>query len=728
MKKLFFLASIFCLSSGLCVAVAHPLAEKTVADSTGLGCNSPIQLNSATILNTQCGLGTGGVILDVQGNSLSYQFNWTPNVSNTNIAFNLSAGTYSIHIVRNSQPDCTLDTTVIVNNSNGPSSEVVSIEAAHCLAADGKVTLSPASLNYSWSNGTTGAVNSTLAAGCYYVTATQPSTGCYSIFRVCVPRTNQLNADYTLLKPAKCDRPTGIVQLNVLGGSGNYSYSLGNGALLTNLPAGTYTDIIQDNVSGCADTVSIIIPAVAVTGTINLTLYNVHCPGHEDGYVDFQVTPGANFTLPITYVLRDPSGQTTIPVFPGNLAAGMYNLYIVDADSCALPVKSFFITEPPPFVAQKTVLPKTCSQGGQILLALSGSNGKFSVDWADLPGVDNGVNRLNLAPGRYSATIFDSLFCQFPLDTILVPRQCAAADTLYRLVKAGSADTFCLDIPVGIAAGATHFSLAGGGTTGSSSFGSWILKPNGCLVYTAKTTTGYALDTVCISEIVDYPGLNQSFCIIVSITATQTVVQQIYFALLPNQAASACGNLPMNAPFPTINVLNNTSLNGSSGSFGSYSIDPVSACITFQASGQPGYNVDDIGVAVCGGNPFHCAEIHYIPTVLPFSTCIDAVQLPTSLNLEADNCAIGAAACLPVPYAETVNFNILDNGLPYTAGLEPCDYDTLTAYAINQIPATGPYTLNQWLVNGQVIGGSFSDLNGLLALLNILDANGNWHI
>ncbi|MEO6037698.1 MAG: gliding motility-associated C-terminal domain-containing protein, partial [Saprospiraceae bacterium] len=80
------------------------------------------------------------------------------------------------------------------------------------------------------------------------------------------------------------------------------------------------------------------------------------------------------------------------------------------------------------------------------------------------------------------------------------------------------------------------------------------------------------------------------------------------------------------------------------------------------------------------------------------------------------------------PFAETVNYTILDNGLPYQTSLEPCDNDTLTGYALSQIPATGPYTLNQWLVNGQIVGGSFSDLNGLLALMNILDPNGNWHI
>lgn len=725
MKKLLLLIPFFLLFANLSIARGHLIDEKVATDSAGSACPNPIQLNSVTVLNTQCGISTGGIILEVQGGNFSYQYHWTPNISNDNIAFNLAAGIYTVHLVRNNQPDCTLDTTIIVNNSNGPAYQIAGIEGANCLAANGKVTLTPSSLNYTWSNGTTGAVNSTLAAGCYYVTATDPGSGCYSVFQVCVPRINQLNANYTLLKQAKCGRPTGSVQLSVTGGSGNYSYSLGNGPLLTGLPAGTYTDIIQDITSSCVDTVSFVIQSVNVGGSVTLDVHDVNCSGYNDGAIEFNVIPGANFTLPFTYSLRDQNGNPTPPI---NLPAGMYTLSIVDADSCSLPINTVIIAEPPPLVLQKTVTPQTCSQGGQILLSISGGNGKFTVDWNDLAGQDNGLNRLNLAAGRYSANIFDSLFCQYTLDTVLVTRQCAISQTLYRLVQASTVDTFCLDLPVGITLASAHFTLAGGGITGSSAYGSWVLKPNGCLIYTANGIAGYALDTICITETVDIPGLSQSFCLVISITATESPEQQIFFSLLPQEAALACGAIPTNIPLPTINLLNNNGLSGTSGSFGTYQIDPISACITFQALAQPGYNVDDIGVAACGGNPFHCVVIHYIPSVLSASACVDAIHLPTSLNLESENCAVGAMACVPVPFTETGDYIILDNALPYQAGLAPCDYDTLTAYPLNQIPSTGPFTLNQWLVNGQVVGGSFSDLNGLLALLNILDANGDWHI
>ncbi len=727
MKKILFLFTVVSFFTVSLAAKALLPAEKILADSTGDACLNPVLLNSATVLNTLCSAGTGGIILDVQGGNFNYQFNWSPNVSSGNLAFNLTAGTYTIHVVRNSQPDCTLDTTIIVNNSNGPEYQIAGIQAASCLAANGKVTLTPSNLQYTWSNGTTGAINPNLVAGCYYVTATEPSTGCFSIFQVCVPRVNQLQADYNIIKQAKCSRPTGIVQLTVTGGSGNYSYSLGNGPYLTNLAPGPYIDIIQDNVSVCADTVFFVVQNTNVSGSVEATIYAVKCPGGSDGYIDFHVIAGENFTDPHTYALRDSVGNLTTPIFPGNLPAGPYNLYIVDADSCSLPTYTFYVAEPPPFSLQKTVTPQTCTQDGQILLSLSGSNGHFTVDWADLPGTDDGKDRLNLSAGRYSATIYDSLFCQNVLDTVLIARDCAAPNTLYRILAATATDTFCLDLPIGIAASDASFALESGGTTGSSAFGSWILRPNGCLIYKAKTTAGYALDTICINENVSIPGLSQTFCIIVSITATVPTIQQVYFSVLPNQAATACGTIPPDIALPAINLVNTSGLTGASGSYGNYSINPSSACITFQALTQPGYNVDDIGVAVCGGSPFHCTVIHYLPSVLPPASCIGAIQLPASLTLTTNDCAAGATTCLPPPFSEINNYAISDNGLPYQGGLQPCNYDTLTAYPINQIPTNGPFTLNQWLVNGTPLGGSFSDVNGLLALLNLLDVTGNWH-
>ena len=209
-------------------------------------CDNPITISSILISNATCGNSTGTIILNL-GNG-AFQFNWTPSVSVSNVASNLQAGTYQVQIVRADNPNCTLDTAIIVNNSNGPAVQVSSISPANCLATNGKITLSPATLNYAWSNGESGAVNDNLPAGCYYVTATNNS-GCYSVLKVCVTNTNPLESEVVVLQNAKCGLPTGAANVLVEGGSGQYAYTLGPAPPFLGLAAGLYfCKILKNNV------------------------------------------------------------------------------------------------------------------------------------------------------------------------------------------------------------------------------------------------------------------------------------------------------------------------------------------------------------------------------------------------------------------------------------------------------------------------------------------------
>ena len=115
-------------------------------------CINPIQITSIIITNSVCGDSSGVILLSLNDLNAGYTFQWSPNVSNTNIAFGLKAAAYHIHIERTNDPACSLDTTVVVNNSNGPAAQVAEVLPSHCFASDGKVTLTPANFNYSWSN------------------------------------------------------------------------------------------------------------------------------------------------------------------------------------------------------------------------------------------------------------------------------------------------------------------------------------------------------------------------------------------------------------------------------------------------------------------------------------------------------------------------------------------------------------------------------------------------
>ena len=476
-------------------------------------CNNPIVLSSILISNATCNNSTGAIILNVSGSG--YQFNWSPSVSVSNVASNLQAGTYQVSIVRTNEPACTLDTTIVVNNSNGPSIQVSAIEPANCLASNGRIAVTPATLNYTWSNGATGPVNDNLTSGCYFVTATG-SGGCYSVHKVCISNTNPLQTQAIVLQNAKCNLPTGAANVVVSGGSGLYDYTLNPGPPFTGLAAGPYTVGITDIMTGCQDEASFVVDNIPVSAEVTLQTQNVRCPGESNGQVNITVEPDTHFALPYSAVIMDGNGQ---PAVSGNLLPGSYTLRISDADGCQLPEESFSIEAPPPFVSQALVIPGDCDNGGQILLTVTGGTGPKQVDWQDVPGTNNTEDRQNLEPGIYSATVKDSLECTFTVNPILVAFPCTRTDTFLLDVQVNNVDTFCMPLPIGVQPGtATFFLPANGGVNfGSSSFGAWALQPNGCLIYSAGNTAGLRIDTICIASTVNPAGLSDTICVLVNI-------------------------------------------------------------------------------------------------------------------------------------------------------------------------------------------------------------------
>ncbi len=588
-------------------------------------CNNPIVFSSILISNATCSNSTGAIILNL--GSGAYQFNWTPSVSISNVASNLQAGTYRVEIIRADNPGCRLDTTIIVNNSNGPVVEASSVSPANCLANNGRIVMTPATLTYTWSNGESGAINDGLASGCYYVTATN-ATGCYTVHKICVPNTNPLESEVIVLQNAKCGLPTGAANVLVTGGSGNYSYTLGPIPPFTGLAAGFYVSGITDVVTGCTDEVSFIVDDIPVNAGVLIQPSNVQCPGGNNGSVSIVVTPGDNFLLPFTALIRDENGGQ---VLSNNLFPGAYTVLITDADGCQLPLDSFEIETPPLFVSQALIVPVNCDVGGQILLTISGGTGPKQVDWSDLPGSDNPKDRQNLGPGLYSGIVYDSLLCSFSLSPILVSSNCIQTDTIPLVVTMNTLDSFCMELPVGIQPNAVTFSLPGNGgsISGNSIFGSWVLRPDGCLIYAAGNTKGVGVDTICIARSVNQPGLNDTICLVVSIVER------------------------------------------------------------------------------------NCSAI---------------IDLPASMTVPTTNCQTTTAACFPIPYSEINHFVILDNGQPYAHTLLGCALDTVTAYALSQIPATGPFQLTEWQINGQTVSGNFLNINALLILMNQLDPFGEWTI
>jgi len=97
-----------------------------------------------------------------------------------------------------------------------------------CGKAEGTAVLMPATYEYAWSDGGTGASRNDLAAGTYIVTATDPSNPAnQDMVEVEIASVGGLTVSHTINALAQCGKNNGSVTINATGGSGQYIYSWG---------------------------------------------------------------------------------------------------------------------------------------------------------------------------------------------------------------------------------------------------------------------------------------------------------------------------------------------------------------------------------------------------------------------------------------------------------------------------------------------------------------------
>ena len=106
-------------------------------------------------------------------------YKWSPNISNSNVASGLKAGSYYVKIANASDTTCYIEKYFLIKNQNGVAIGEPSITPATCGASNGKVVFSNTGqpLNYVWSDGGNGGTRSDLAKGRYVLTVTDHRTG-----------------------------------------------------------------------------------------------------------------------------------------------------------------------------------------------------------------------------------------------------------------------------------------------------------------------------------------------------------------------------------------------------------------------------------------------------------------------------------------------------------------------------------------------------------------------
>ncbi len=426
------------------------------------GCTNPTLLYTL-IVEAECGVDNGIALIDLAEDEANYNYTWTPELGTPNDEGNkrsfIPAGAYIVEVNDINDSSCGLIVPVVVTNKNGPISSIESTTDATCGVNDGIAILSPDTLNYTWSDGLTGAARDDLGVGLYFVTFTAPTdTLCINVLEVEIGQSVDFTINANIDTEPDCGASNGAVTITIDGGSGNFTYLWSDGnanASRTDLEAGIYEVVVTDVERGCSDefvfTLNNNVPAAIIDiSTIN----NTTCNGDTNGSIDFTVDYTNGFVAPADTIIYNGDNRV---LANGALPKGDYCIVIKDANDCIAGSSCFTIEEPEELELDVVLTQNVCDSGedaAELDLTTTGGTGAYHYDWEDIPGEENEEDRTGLASGAYAVTVSDDNNCMIIVPEIIVDcrESCEyfrGRDTIYmtNLLCEDFID-YCVDIPL----------------------------------------------------------------------------------------------------------------------------------------------------------------------------------------------------------------------------------------------------------------------------------------
>jgi len=392
-----------------------------VADSNGclyyhgINISGPQQIiNTHTLSQPTCSNPTGYIFLSTTGGIVGsgYNYIWS-NSATTNAITNLISDIYSV--TTSDAVGCSVVDSYVLNTSDGPNPTVSWTDITCFGANNGKVdtviNTTPVT-SASWSTGSNVLLPypQNLLPGNYALTITYSGCNGYAQFNIIEP---PLLIDNPTVFNENCfGDSTGNIYLNPSGGTPGttfpYTYYWGtipnNTSMAYNLPAGTYPLTITDG-NGCtlAENIDITEPPQLFAV---VTPVDISCNGFADGMVIMNMTGG---TAPYYFSLDSlPNNWSSYDTL-FSLTAGLYNLYIKDANYCFIPHSTFSIVEPSLLNVTYTQTDPTCADNdGIIHLTTTGGVSPYIFNWSN-SAFDSVL--VNLSQGNYDVTVSDSHGC-----------------------------------------------------------------------------------------------------------------------------------------------------------------------------------------------------------------------------------------------------------------------------------------------------------------------------
>jgi len=288
---------------------------------------------STNIQQPGCLQSNGSISIDPYDPSYSYI--WTPNVSSSNSAINLTQGTYNIVI---SQGFCTLDTTIVLQNPV-PFSTSVSVNQTTCGNDNGVIvfTNTPSgNYTYSWTNNISLTNNASgISPGIYQISISD--NVCVFDTSIVIQPSIGLNSTAQTLN-SSCEQNNGAINLTI-SPPGTYSFSwnpnVSNSANGIDLLAGTYAISYTDGL--CSNDTIISLQTTPLPTLIQSTFSNPNC-GLENG--NMLINGAVGGTAPYTYSFNGLQIQENDSIL--NIGIGNYPITVIDGNGCSYTQTSSF--------------------------------------------------------------------------------------------------------------------------------------------------------------------------------------------------------------------------------------------------------------------------------------------------------------------------------------------------------------------------------------------------